>query len=369
MMDRLPLLFCIWSGLPAAGGYAASPTGPETVLVVINENSPLSKAVGEYYARRRSVPVRNVCRLRTTDQEQISRSVYDREVAAPIAACLKTGGLADQIVYIATTMGVPLKVNGSGGAGGNRASVDSELTLLYSDLKSKTHRLAGIIPNPFFGKTDVPFTRPQFPIYLVTRLAGYDFNDIKGLIDRSLAARNRGTIVLDQKSGGDEAGNDWLRDAAIRLPANRVTFDESTLVLEGARNVIGLASWGSNDPNRKKRFLGFQWLPGAIMTEFVSTNARTFERPPDSWQFGTWKDKTSHFAGSPQSLTADYVREGVTGASGHVYEPYLAMTPRPNYLFPAYLAGRTLAESFYIAMPALSWMNVVIGDPLCRLAP
>jgi uncharacterized protein (TIGR03790 family) len=199
-------------------------------------------------------------------------------------------------------------------------------------------------------------------------LAGYDFNDIKGLIDRSLEARNRGMVVLDLKSASDEPGNDWLRNAGVRLPKDRVLFDESTRVIEGARNVIGSASWGSNDPNRKKRVLGFQWLPGAVITEFVSTNARTFSRPPDNWQLGTWKKRDSHFAGSPQSLTADYIREGVTGASGHVYEPYLSMTPRPDLLFPAYLGGRNLAESFYIGIPALSWTNVVIGDPLCRLS-
>ena len=73
------------------------------------------------------------------------------------------------------------------------------------------------------------------------------------------------------------------------------------------------------------------------------------------------------FAGSPQSLTADYLHEGATGASGHVFEPYLALTPRPDYLLPAYLNGRTLAESYYLALRALSWQNIVVGDPLCRL--
>jgi uncharacterized protein (TIGR03790 family) len=113
--------------------------------------------------------------------------------------------------------------------------------------------------------------------------------------------------------------------------------------------------------------LGFRWLPGAIATEFVSTNGRTFKRPPDDWNIGNWKDPSRFFAGSPQSLTADFLDEGATGASGHVYEPYLALTPRPDFLLPAYLNGRNLAESFYLAIPALSWQNIVVGDPLCRL--
>ena len=75
----------------------------------------------------------------------------------------------------------------------------------------------------------------------------------------------------------------------------------------------------------KQRHLGFHWLPGAIMTEYVSTNGRTFARPPDSWNIGAWGDPKANFAGTPQSLTADYIHDGVTGASGHVYEPYLAI--------------------------------------------
>jgi uncharacterized protein (TIGR03790 family) len=211
------------------------------------------------------------------------------------------------------------------------------------------------------------FEHSRFPIYLVTRLAGYDFDDVKGVIDRSLRARNRGKVVIDLKSDDDAEGNNWLRSAAIGLPDSRVILDTSTEVLYNQRDVIGYAAWGSNDPQRKQRFGKFQWLPGAIVTEYVSTNGRTFERPPDSWNITTWNDRAHFFAGSPQSLTADYIHEGASGCSGHVSEPYLQATPRPQYLFRAYLNGRTLAESYYLAMPVLSWQNIVIGDPLCRL--
>jgi uncharacterized protein (TIGR03790 family) len=91
------------------------------------------------------------------------------------------------------------------------------------------------------------------------------------------------------------------------------------------------------------------------------------KQPPDSWTFGSWKDPKGWFAGSPQGLSADYIRQGATGASGHVYEPYLQYCPRPDYVFPSYLGGRNLAESYYRAMPLLSWQNVVLGDALCSL--
>jgi hypothetical protein len=40
---------------------------------------------------------------------------------------------------------------------------------------------------------------------------------------------------------------------------------------------------------------------------------------------------------------------------------------RPDYLLPAWLDGRNLAESFYLGMPFVSWQGVVLGDPLASL--
>jgi uncharacterized protein (TIGR03790 family) len=350
----------------------ASAQGPENVLIVINDNSAVSKAIGEYYARQRSIPIRNVCRIRTTTEEEILRADYDRQIAHPVADCIEKRELTESILYIVTTLGVPLRIPGAGpGTGMNTdiAAVDSELTLLYSDIHSGSpHRITAAIPNPFFGKRDAKFVHPAFPIYLVTRLAAYDFDGVKAIIDRSLRAANRGKFVIDLKSSNDKDGNSWLRDAAIRLPKERIVFDESDKVLYDQTDVIGYAAWGSNDPNRHRRFLGFRWLPGAIATEFVSTNGRTFQRPPDAWNISDWKSQQLWFAGSPQTMTADYILEGATGASGHVSEPFLDLTPHPEFLLPAYFAGRNLAESYYLAIRGLSWQNIVIGDPLCSLA-
>ena len=76
-------------------------------------------------------------------------------------------------------------------------------------------------------------------------------------------------------------------------------------------------------------------------------------------------NRTTWFAGTPQSLIGDLIREGATGVAGHVAEPYLQSTIRPEILFPTYLGGANLVEAFYAAMPHLSWQTVVIGDPLC----
>jgi uncharacterized protein (TIGR03790 family) len=346
--------------------------GPANVVVVVNDSSSLSRSIGEYYVRKRGIPLKNVCRIRVSDAETIARANYDRQIAEPLATCLRAGNLVEQILYIVTTQGVPLRIPAtrvvSNGITGDQAAVDSELALLYSDLRSgKPHGLVGPLPNPLFGKLDTKFAHSEFPLYLVTRLAGYDFPGVKAMIDRALLARNRGKFVIDMKSNDDETGNDWLRNTMLKLPADRVVFDDSTKVLYKQTDVIGFASWGSNDRNRHERYVGFQWLPGAIATEFVSTNARTFARPPKGWNISDWQSRSKWFADSPQTMTADYLEEGASAATGHVEEPFLAMTPRPDLLLPSYFKGRNLAESYYLSIPSLSWQNIVVGDPLMVL--
>jgi uncharacterized protein (TIGR03790 family) len=339
----------------------------QQVLLVVNGSDADSRQVGDYYRSRRPVPLKNVCTLQSRAGEEIAWETYVVQIERPIAGCLEKNGLREKILYIVLTMGIPLKIQGAGShMTAEYGSVDSELALLYSKMKGKTFARQGPIPNPFFMQRDAPFQHPQFPIYLVTRLAAYDLAGVKAMIDRSLTAHNRGKFVIDG-TGPNGEGNRWLQTAAMLLPRERVVSDGAAKVLYDQKDVIGYASWGSNDDNRKRRWLGFQWLPGAIATEFVSTNARTLKRPPDDWTLTTYEDRRHFFAGSPQSLTADLIQEGATGASGNTYEPFLIGCVRPDYLLPAYYQGRNLAESYYLALPFLSWQGVVLGDPLCSL--
>ncbi len=353
--------------LLAAAAMADAQTGGN-VLLIVNRNDPASREVADYYRARRPVPLRNVCSVPMPAAEEIEWDTYQKQIELPVGDCLKETGLAEQVLYLVTTMGVPLKIKGGGQKmAAEGASVDSELTLLYAKLKGAKIQRAGAIDNPFFMKRNSPFRHPEFPIYLVTRLAAYKVQDVKAMIDRSLAARNRGRFVIDLRSNGEEEGDNHLRTAAMLLPRERVILDEGASVLYDQKDVIGYASWGSNDHRRTHRWLKFQWLPGAIATEYVSTNARTLKAPPDAWTYTTWKDTEHLWFGSPQGLTGDLIHEGATGASGNVDEPYLLACARPDYLLPAYYQGRNLAESYYLALRFLSWQGIVLGDPLCSL--
>ena len=349
----------------------------DNVAVVINDASPASQRIGEYYVRKRSVPAENVVHVTAPTTDEITRGEYTSTIEGPIAAAIWKNDLEDRILYIVLTKGVPLRIQGTSGKNATMGSVDSELTVLYRRLTGRPVNTEGPIPNPYFLGTAAisdarPFSHAKYDIYLVTRLDAFTVDEAVGLIDKGSVASATGRIVLDEKATlFDRTGEEWLDQAATRLKAmgdeSRVLLDTSAKGVHDVDNVLGYASWGSNDPDNRMRELGLRFVPGALAATYVSTDARTFQEPPAGWEpSGNFNDKNAWFAGSPQNLTGDLIRDGVTGAAGQVAEPYFAAIVRPQVLFPAYLSGFNLAESFYLAIPALSWQTVVIGDPLCR---
>jgi uncharacterized protein (TIGR03790 family) len=357
----------------AAPAFAQSAAN---VLLVVNEASADSVSIANHYARARGVPAGQVLRLKLEAADAIDRAAFNAQIHGPIATWLQTHAAQDRILYIVLAKGIPLRINGTPGRGGTLASVDSELALLYRRLTGQAVTVDGRIDNPYFlGASPLdqakPFSHDAYDIYLVTRLDGFTVKDATALVDRALKPSRDGRILLDQRTGtGAEAGNAWLEQAAARLrasgPAERVVLDTTDHVLRDERNVLGYYSWGSNDAAITARRLGLAFVPGALAAAYVSTDGRTFSEPPASWTLGKWLDRSSFFAGSPQSLAGDLVREGVTGVAAQVAEPYLDASVRADVLFPAYLAGFNLAESFYLATPYLSWQTIVVGDPLCR---
>jgi uncharacterized protein (TIGR03790 family) len=352
----------------------AAAQSPENVLLILNESSPTSLEIGQYYAQKRGIPEQNILRIRTNLTDEVAREEFSSQIEAPIALWLIRNSAQDRILYFVLTKGIPLRIAGTSGEDGTIASVDSELTLLYPKLLGVQVPIQGRVNNPYFLKDAViksarEFSHQFFEIYLVSRLDGHTSTDIRGLIDRGFAPSKDGKILLDQKSSGKGKGDDWLQAAAELLCADgfadRVVLDSGSRVLKDQAGVLGYYSWGSNDPAIKQRHFGLGFLPGALAAMYVSSDGRTFSEPPANWNLGTWEDRSTYFSGSPQSLVADFIREGATGVAGHVAEPFLEYTIRPNILFPAYLSGFNLLESFYLAMPALSWQTVVVGDPLC----
>jgi len=91
----------------------------------------------------------------------------------------------------------------------------------------------------------------------------------------------------------------------------------------------------------------FRFVPGAIAMHIHSFSA------------GTLRDRNANWVGP-------LVSRGAAASIGNVYEPYLQLTTHPDILNDRLLHGFTFAESAYSATDALSWMGVMVGDPLYR---
>lgn len=371
-----------------------TPQANTQVLVVVNGNSPISVATGDYYAAQRSVPATNIVTLNntTTDpalgntsQETVSTTRFDDQIRIPIENFLIDNDLVDKIRIIVLMPGIPHRVaptscplDGLYLRDCPRASVDAELAVLFSNLVGVGGLGAnGEAANPYYD-SDLPFAEwraanPDAPLrYLVGRLAGYQTHvdattgipaDVKALIDRAREHMVGGQALIDEdptRSLGLQPGNIlMLNPAAAALDALGllVHHDVSNTFVSDAPNLVAYGSWGSNDGGdagppfygliNGKLFPG-TFLPQSVVVDNVSTNARSFVDPT---AYG-------------QSLVTDLVRLGATGVAGNVFEPLLSGVARTEVLFRNYFRGVPAIEAHYRSVPYLSWMNVWVGDPL-----
>ncbi len=345
------LLFLLFASRPIAE--------PKNVLVVINQNSSDSLAIGSYYVKKRSIPSKNVVFITSTSGSNMTMSEYQSAIEKPVRESIAKSKSA--IDYIVLTKGVPFRLENDGGysVDGHLSTMNMKVSPIRGDLPSVPDAEQGNeirrAVNPYFNKREA-FSSSKFNMYLVTRLEGYTVADAKALVDRSLAAkREKGPFFFDMagnRSDGDYGNmNQSLKKASDGLEFRdfRVILDSETAFVAPPEPVAGYASWGSNDgAYNRKTYNRIRFKAGAICETFVSTSAFTFS-------------KREHW----QSLIADLIEQGVTGVKGYVSEPYTFALARPQILFDRYTSGFNLAESFYMASQVIKWKDVVIGDPLC----
>lgn len=330
------------------------PLSPAHVLVVINEKSPDSKAIGAYYVQKRHIPRANVCTLSCPTVEECSKQEYDTQIEAPIIKFLagsvgsKTPPFAESlgqnIDFIVLTKGIPIRMHENGWG--------TDSLLATYGLPTRTERMV----NPYFNRSE-RFTFARYRSRLVTRLDGYTRADCLKMVDNSLSAKPlKGPFLIHTGPGHEEGGykmvNDGMRtaDALLRAKGLQSILDKGDAFPGKQKNLMGYFSWGSNDAHFDKaayNSLGF--APGGIAETAVSTSGRTFSNP----------------AAPGQSLIADLIAQGVTGCKGYVSEPYADAIAHAGLLFDRYTNGFGLAESFYAATRYLYWKDVIIGDPLC----
>ena len=238
------------------------------VAIIINNQSSDSRIIGYAFAAARSIPPERIFLLTnesTPTSETITPEQYDDFFAQPISDMIQNRTLSTIVNVLVTTKGVPLRVSGGTNA---RASFDSELSLLNSNLPTQVH--AGwwgghnygpwdaTAPANYAGWTDEPlpvFSRVEQDFYIVTRLTGYDVETALGLIDKANSSLgSRGLGVLDLATNRNSSGYKYWNDAlylanmtwneTLQQP---VFFNQNSTFVTDQDDVMYYASWGSND--------------------------------------------------------------------------------------------------------------------------
>ena len=259
----------IWNETPFRDIAVPSGFNQSTVIdysdvgVLINNESEASKTIGWAFVNARNISSERVFLFENTSTpkgETINRNQFNTYFADPFREMLSEYNGTD-LNYLVTTKGIPLRVNG----GNNKASFDQELSLIGGSYDSEIGAdwWANHGYGPLAGKQMEEFTRDDYGFFLVTRLTGYTVETALGLIEKANNSYgSRGDYVLDLATNRNESGykfwnddlyvaNTTLNDT-MNLP---VIFDEETDFVTNISNVIGYASWGSNDGNWNQNFM------------------------------------------------------------------------------------------------------------------
>jgi uncharacterized protein (TIGR03790 family) len=262
--------FDIWNETPFIdiavpdGFDMDSITDYSDVGVLINNQSEASRTIGWAFVNARNISSDRIFIFdneSTPVSETINRAQFNASFRHPLEAMLAEYNGSNDINYLVTTKGVPLRVSG----GNDRASFDQEISLvggIYSGSIGDNYWVNHGY-GPLAGKKMESFTREEYGFFLVTRLTGYTIDTALELIERANNSFGaRGTHVLDLATNRNTSGykywNDDLYTANTTLNGTLglpVLFDEETEFLTNISNVITYASWGSNDGNWNRNFL------------------------------------------------------------------------------------------------------------------
>ncbi len=351
----------------------------KSTVVVYNRNFPGSDTVASHYVTLRSIPSANLIALDCPPQEEITRAEYRNTIEVPLQRIfsdpdrkwweVNQSGTqrslkSNKIHMIVLAHGVPLKIKDSrpaeasetqaGKLATDAASVDTELALLGQF----NERHEGPTPNPYFRKEVAFGDACLTDLMLVGRLDGPDVATCRRLIDDAsdverVGLWGRAYIDLAQKSnGGFALGENWLKAIISQcdrdgipavVDANPGTFPTHYPMSQAALYF----GWYITDADGPLNNPDFQFVQGAVACHIHSYSATTL------------RTKTARWVGP-------LVHKGAAAALGNVYEPYLEFTTHLDLFFKRLLDGYTVAEAAYMATPSLSWMTVLVGDPLYR---
>jgi uncharacterized protein (TIGR03790 family) len=361
-------------------------------VVIYNSNDPDAEALAHLYADARQVPQTRIVALDCPATETISRQEYEETIRTPLMRHFskeqwwQTGIAPDgqpvvtssNVRILALIRGMPLRIKASpraeddppaGPQDTDQASVDAALSAL--PILNAPKR--GPLNNPYFRK-DLPFSQVPVPSLLVARLDAPSVETARRMLRDAIATESAGLwgwgiFDLARKGGGYTQGDDWISAASTSardfgfptytdshpdliphgLPLQEVALYFGWYTQQPYPPFFSQAPDANPDPSSPHSDAPRPSLfsRGAVAVHLHSFSATTMRDPAAAW-------------------APALVERGATATLGNTWEPFLGLTAHFDIFLDRLLKGYTLAEAAWMATPALSWQNVVIGDPLYR---
>ncbi len=359
--------------------WAEEPLAPATI-VVFNRNVPDSVQLAKFYAQKRGIARDHLVGLACSKEEEISRDglrPHDRgavprdlQKATLVDGARKRGRgrqvSASTIRFVALIKGMPLKIRAAenypgdtkhGDAiscGRNEASVDSDLAFLRR--VGSTH--FGAANNPYFQSyrriMETEICRCCSSAGWMRRSAA----TVRQMITDGIETEKNGLwgrAYVDRahnNSAGYEMGDEWLGEVVQQLRKVGVpaVYEDTPALFPAGYPISDCAlyyGWYAADMAGPFTDPAFVFVPGAIAVHIHSFSASTLRNPNGDW-------------------VGPLLTKGAAASLGNVYEPYLQLTSHLDIFNDRLLHGFTFAESAYMSMQGLSWMSVMVGDPLYR---
>lgn len=303
---------------------------PDQVAILINEDDPLSRQVGEYYQKARRIPEGNLIRLHFPP----GRNALPQDEFLPLKAQIDRATPAHVQAY-AVAWTTPYRVG--------CMSLTSALALGLGDAYCSS-KCGPTAPSAYFNS---PSRQPadDFKLRPAMMLAGTDFDQVKALIDRGIAA-----------DSSFPAGRAYLLNTPDKARSVRSAYFEQTAQeFTGAFPVDVLETGAISD--RQDVLFYFTGLP-------VVPQLNTLGFLP-----GALADHLTSFGGqlngSSQMSSLRWLEAGATASYGTVVEPcnHPQKFPFPAIAMFHYLRGASAIEAYW---KSVAWPGegVFVGEPL-----
>jgi hypothetical protein len=198
----------------------------------------------------------------------------------------------------------------------------------------------------------------------VARLDGPDLKTITRMVEDAIAVEKTGLqgLAADDARGIDGITGYGLGDASVRGAIDRLSaagfpskLDLKPESWTQPKGGIGDQAAGASFYVGWYNVLNFQNIfgqqglaRGAIAWHIASDEAQDIWDP------------------NGKGWCVNLMRRGAAVTLGPVREPYVSAFPHGDVFVESLLSGATVAESYWLALPHISWAIVLLGDPLYR---